>query len=85
MIARNVSQEDLDKIRFLQDKRFSYERIWECQFDQKCKVNEDLKYMIVASEIVFPLEPRDAFLAAEPKHLQCLVMPTQKAKSSIMT
>jgi hypothetical protein len=31
-----------------------------CQFDQECKVNEDLKSMIVASEIVSHLEPRDA-------------------------
>ena len=49
------------KIRFLQDKGLSYESIWECQFDQKCKVNEDIKSMIVASEIVFSLEPRDSF------------------------
>ena len=50
----------LDKMRLIQDKEFSYESIWECQFDQ-CKVNEDLKSMTVASEIVSPLEPRDAF------------------------
>ena len=51
----------LDKMRFIQDKGFSYKSIWKCQFDQECKVSEDLKSMIVASEIASPLEPRDAF------------------------
>ena len=56
----DLHMKTLDKMRFIQDKGFSYESIWECQFDQ-CKVNEDLKSIIVTSEIVSPLEPRDAF------------------------
>ena len=71
------------KMRFLQDKGISYESIWECQFDQKYKVNEDLKSIFVASEIVSPLEPSDAFfLGTEPRHLHCLVKPTEKGQSS---
>ena len=53
------------KMRFLEDKGFSYESIWECQFDHKCKVNEDLKSMIVASELFLTLEPRDGFLLGQ--------------------
>ena len=52
-----------DKMRYLQDKGYTYESIWECQYDQECKGNDDLTFV----EIISPLEPRDAFLTDEPR------------------
>lgn len=39
----DLHMKTLDKMKFLQDKGYTYESIWECQYDHECKVNDDLK------------------------------------------
>lgn len=54
-------QKTMDKKSYLETNGYLYKSIWESEFDQQLKENEDMASYINSLEHVRPLQPRDAF------------------------
>ena len=81
----DLYEKTMDKQKYLEDRGYTYRCIWENDFDQKCKEDAQLKEFIHESEIVLPLEPRDAFFGAERKPLNFTPRQLLTRKSNITT
>ena len=54
-------QRTLDKKRFLEENGYTYQHIWESEFDQQLNENSQMAAFVHSLELVTPLEPRMAF------------------------
>ena len=51
----------IEKKRYLENLGYTYQSIWESDFDKPCQDNPNMKSIIESLDFVTPLEPRDAF------------------------
>ena len=54
-------QRTMEKKRYLEDQGYIYIGKWECEFDKEVQEDDTLRSFVRHSEMITPLEPRDAF------------------------
>lgn len=61
MTMSDLYMRTLDKKKYLEENGYRYICKWECDFKREIDENVELRQYITSLELVFPLEPRDAF------------------------
>ncbi len=72
-------QKTMDKRRYLEDLGYTYTCIWESEFDAQLKQNCVMSAFIDGLEMIFPLQPRDAFSVEGQKR----TVSTKKGRTRI--
>jgi hypothetical protein len=57
----DLYQRTMEKKRYLEGQGYIYVGKWECEFDREVRENDTLRNFVQQSEMINPLEPRDAF------------------------
>ncbi|WAR10239.1 hypothetical protein MAR_035315, partial [Mya arenaria] len=57
----DLYQKTLDKQKYLEDRGYVYQSIWESEFEQQMKNNQEMAAFVHDLEHVTQLQPRDAF------------------------
>jgi hypothetical protein len=57
----DLYQRTIEKKRYLDGQGHVYVGKWECEFDREVRENDTLRNCVQLSEMINPLEPRDAF------------------------
>ena len=61
MTMGDLYQRTIEKKRYLEGQGYVYVGTWECEFDREVRENDTLRNCVQQSEMINPLEPRDAF------------------------
>ena len=61
MTMCDLYQRTMEKKQYLEDRGYIYVGKWECEFDREARENDTLRNFVQQSEMINPLEPRDAF------------------------
>jgi hypothetical protein len=61
MTMGDLYQRTMEKKRYLEGQGYIYVGKWECEFDREVRENDTLRNFVQQSEMINPLEPRDAF------------------------
>jgi hypothetical protein len=61
MLRCALLRKHLEKKRYLEGQGYVYVGKWECEFDREVRENDTLRNCVQQSEMINPLEPRDAF------------------------
>jgi hypothetical protein len=61
MTMGDIYQRTIEKKRYLEGKGYVYVGKWECEFDREVRENDTLRNCVQQSEMINPLELRDAF------------------------
>ena len=65
----DLYQRTREKKRYLEGQWYVYVRKWECEFDREVRENDTLQNSVQQSEMINPLEPRDAFYGGRTEAL----------------
>jgi hypothetical protein len=61
MTMGDLYQRTMEKKRYLEGQGYIYVGKWECEFDREVREDDTLRNFVQQSEMINPLEPRDAF------------------------
>jgi len=61
MTMGDLYDKTLEKKRYLENLGYTYQSIWESDFDKQCRDNSDMQLFIDGLDLTTPLEPREAF------------------------
>jgi hypothetical protein len=61
MTMGDLYQLTMEKNRYLKPQGYIYVGKWECEFDREVRENDTLRNFVQQSEMINPLEPRNAF------------------------
>jgi hypothetical protein len=61
MTMCDLYQRTMEKKQYLEDRGYIYVGKWEREFDREARENDTLRNFVQQSEMINPLEPRDAF------------------------
>ena len=56
----DLYQRSMETKRYLAGQGYVYVGMWECEFDREVRENDTLRNCFQQSEMINPLEPRDA-------------------------
>ena len=76
----DLLEETLDKQRYIENEGYIYRCKWECEFDKEIAENERIREIVNQTDIVTPLEPRDAFYGGRTEAFKLYTEASENTK-----